>query len=51
MRSYSAPFVDNRLHMPVKGEDFGLDSDLFREFPGERGGERLADFDAPRRAG
>ena len=42
---YSGPFVENRLHMPVKGDDFGLDSDLFHEFPGERGGERLADLD------
>ena len=39
------PFVENRLHMPVKGDDFGFDSDLFHEFPGERGGERLPDLD------
>ena len=45
MRSYSAPFVG--LHMPVEGEDFGFNSDLFHELPGERGGERLADFDGP----
>jgi hypothetical protein len=49
MRPYSAPFVANRLHMPVKDEDFGFDSNLFHEFPDERGGERLADFDAPAR--
>ena len=45
MRSYSVPFVENRLHMAVKGDDFGLDSDLFHEFAGERGGERLPDLD------
>ena len=45
MRLYSGPFGENRLHMPVKGEDFGFDSDLFHEFPGECGGERLAHFD------
>ena len=47
MRPYSASFVDNRLDMPVEGDDFGLDSDLFHELSGERGGQRLADFDAP----
>jgi hypothetical protein len=45
MRSYSAPFTDNRLHMPVEGDDFGFDANFFHEFPGERGGERLADLD------
>ena len=45
MRSYSAPFVDNRLHMAVKGDDFGFDSDFFHELSGERGGGRLADLD------
>ena len=25
MRSYSAPFVDNGVHMPVKGDDFAYD--------------------------
>ena len=45
MHPYSVPFVVNRLHMAVKGDDFGLDSDLFHEFPGECGGERLPDFD------
>ena len=46
MRPYSAPFGDDRLHMPVEGDDFRLDSDLFHEFARERGGQRLADFDA-----
>src|SRR4029077_17031515 len=45
MRPYSAPFVENRLHMPVEGDDFGLDSDLFHEFASERDRERLAHFD------
>src|ERR1700683_4326233 len=45
MRSYSVPFVENRLHMPVKGDDFGFDSDLFHQLPGKRGGERLPDLD------
>src|ERR1700722_2534563 len=45
MRSYSCPFGKNRLHMAVKSDDFGFDSDLFHEFPGERGGERLSHFD------
>jgi hypothetical protein len=45
MRSYSVPFVENRLDMPVEGEDFGFDSDFFHELTGERGGERLADLD------
>ena len=31
--------------MAVKGDDFGLDSDLFHEFAGERGGERLPHLD------
>ena len=46
MGADSVPLVENRLDMPVKGDDFGLDSDLFHEFPGERRGHRLADFDA-----
>ena len=44
MRSYSAPFVDNGFHMPVKGDDFAYDFDLFHEFPGDRSSHRLADF-------
>ena len=46
MRSYSVPFVENRLHMAVKSDDFGLDSDLFHEFASGRRGERLPDFDS-----
>jgi hypothetical protein len=49
MRSYSAPFVDNRFHMPVKGHDFGFDSDFFHESPGECGGERFANSTPPGR--
>jgi hypothetical protein len=45
MRSYSVPFVENRLHMAVEGEDFGLNSDLFHKLPSERVGERLANLD------
>jgi hypothetical protein len=45
MRPYSVPLVDNRLHMPVKGYDFGLDANLFHEFPRDRGRHRLSDFD------
>ncbi len=45
MRAYSLPFAENRLHMPVEGNDFGFDSDLFHELAGERGGERLARLD------
>jgi hypothetical protein len=44
MRLYSVPFVDNRLHMPVEGDDLRFDADLFHKLPGERGGERLADL-------
>ena len=51
MRSYSARFVENRFHMPVKGDDLRLDADLFHELPGERGGHCLADLDARRRGG
>ena len=45
MRSYSVPFTVNRLDMAVKADDFGFDSDFFHEFPGESGGERLANLD------
>ncbi len=47
MRPYSVAFVENRLHMPVKGEDFGFDSDLFHEFASKRDGKRLPHLDPP----
>ena len=49
MSQNPVPLRDDRLDMPVEGDDFGLDADFFHEFPGERGGHRLADFDAAAR--
>jgi hypothetical protein len=46
MGANPVPLWDDRLDMPVEGDDLGLDSDLFHELPGKRGGHRLADFDA-----
>jgi hypothetical protein len=37
--------------MPVEGGDLGLDSDLFHQFTGERGGRRLARLDDTAPAG
>ena len=45
MRANPIPLMRDRLDMPVEGDDFGLDADLFHEFPGERGGESLAHLD------
>ena len=44
MRSYSLLFAENCLHMPVKADDFGLNSNLFDELAGERHSKRLADL-------
>ena len=43
------PLRDDRLDMLVEGDDFGVDADFFDELPGQRGGHRLADFDAAAR--
>ena len=37
--------MSDRLDVPVEGDDLGLDADLFHKFAGDRGGERLAQFD------
>ena len=39
------PLRDDRLDMPVEGDDLGLDPDLFLKLPRESLGERLADLD------
>jgi hypothetical protein len=47
MGTHSVPLGDDRLDMTIEGDDFGLDANFFDEFPSERGGHCLADFDAP----
>ena len=45
MRPNPIALVDDRLDMPIEGDDLRLDADLFHELPGERGGKRLGRLD------